>query len=428
MQSAEPRTAIDQVAFGVWVDGVMVRVLPRVGLAIALAALVWWPLDRLVFRGTGGDLAAMDAFRFLVIGTLVPASLLLPRWTWARSNPTLIVGPLAALIVAGCGWLLAEAGNSEPLWFSFTYIAPLFGLHFVVPLRTRIGVEIALSAACGGAFLFHPSEAWIHPGAGACLSNLVFVTALATALGHVVYLALRSGFLLGRRLEEKQSALLVLTNNLEDRVLAQTRQLRALHGRAQETGAEQRQRIARDLHDGLGQQLASLRLLAGLGVDAGEEEARRLLAELDEQVGDIQRSLRRLLDALQPRLVEERGLVGAVRELLLDTERRWGLAFSLDAPGALDDLPDSHRTALYRVCQEALHNTVRHAAAGLVRVRLQLEVDRVVLEMSDDGRGMAPDRSGRGLEGIQQRAAELGGRASWQPAEPGTRLTFEVPR
>ena len=136
----------------------------------------------------------------------------------------------------------------------------------------------------------------------------------------------------------------------------------------------------------------------------------RKAAEMLALVDDTIDSVRRIAARLRPPVLEDLGLAAAVDALLERVARKTGLATTLQADG--EEVPAPLRRPLYRIVQEALTNIVRHAEAEHVVVRISSTPERVLLEVTDDGRGMPQDsirRSGTlGLVGMRERAAALG--------------------
>lgn len=198
---------------------------------------------------------------------------------------------------------------------------------------------------------------------------------------------------------------------------------------------EERRRIRRDLHDGLGPTLASLKLqLAALrrtldGAKAGAAGSCAIaLDDLDATVAEAAADIRRLVDGLRPPMLDDLGLVEALRHLRFVPAT---LHLTVVEDGPLGGLPAAVEVALYRVAVEAVHNTVRHARAGtcVVHLRRDSDPDQVVVTVSDDGTGH-PDGDGWGLgrRTMQERIDELGGRLTTtrRPGE-GTAVTAAVP-
>jgi signal transduction histidine kinase len=196
---------------------------------------------------------------------------------------------------------------------------------------------------------------------------------------------------------------------------------------------EERRRIRRDLHDGLGPSLAGI----ALGLDAvhrlapDDPEAAAVLArELAEEVQGALADVRRLVEDLRPPSLDQLGLVGAVRQHADRlTDRDPGLEVSVEE-SQLTGLPAAVEVAAYRIATEALTNVARHADARHARVDIGLDTGgRLVVEVTDDGRGLAPSRrAGIGLSAMRERAAELGGTCEAVPGtDGGTRVRALLP-
>lgn len=176
---------------------------------------------------------------------------------------------------------------------------------------------------------------------------------------------------------------------------------------------EERRRIRRDLHDGLGPSLASLRLqLTALRHDlAHDPRAQGRIDELREDLRAMTADLRRLVYDLRPPMLDDLGLLGALRSL----DRPGGPACRIELPAQLPPLPAAVEVAVYRIAVEALHNAARHGRAEgcivrLETIRLDPEGDALILSVTDDGAGLPADYvAGIGHRSMQERAAELGG-------------------
>jgi signal transduction histidine kinase len=122
--------------------------------------------------------------------------------------------------------------------------------------------------------------------------------------------------------------------------------------------------------------------------------------------------MRLLVHELRPLQLENEGLVGALQHRLDAVEQRAGIEAQLLLEGTVK-LPPNHEYALYRVAQEALNNSLKHAAATSVTVRVAADGQRVQLEVQDNGKGFDPDiakdQGGMGLVNMRHRAEELGG-------------------
>ena len=173
---------------------------------------------------------------------------------------------------------------------------------------------------------------------------------------------------------------------------------------------EERRRIRRDLHDGLGPalsgvvfQLESARLLVDRDPAAAKEQIGSTSGHVQEVVADV----RRLVHDLRPPALDDRGLVGALRQ---QAERLEPPA-TVEA-GDLGALPAAVEVAAYRIAGEAMTNVARHARASTCTVRLDVVDSALLVEVADDGAGVpAGVQAGVGLVGLRERAAELGGRS-----------------
>jgi len=131
-------------------------------------------------------------------------------------------------------------------------------------------------------------------------------------------------------------------------------------------------------------------------------------------------------------MLDDLGLAPALEWQGREFSRRSGIQVDVLVEGELDELPEAHRTSVFRIVQEALTNCARHARASHVRVTVHGSPEAIFVAVQDDGLGMpAGGEVGRGLGliGIEERARELGGRMSIQSQSGrGTTLTVEIPR
>ncbi|QIG41609.1 sensor histidine kinase [Nocardioides anomalus] len=176
------------------------------------------------------------------------------------------------------------------------------------------------------------------------------------------------------------------------------------------TREEERRRLRRDLHDGLGPSLggAVFQLdAARLAVDRDPEAAVRQLQATETHLLGVMDDVRRLVSDLRPPALDSLGLVAALRQ---QGELVAGLDVRVVA-APLGHLPAAVEVAAYRIAGEALTNVARHAQARRCTIRLAVEDGALLVEVADDGTGIAADReAGVGLLSLRERADELGGR------------------
>jgi two-component system, NarL family, sensor histidine kinase UhpB len=212
----------------------------------------------------------------------------------------------------------------------------------------------------------------------------------------------------------------------ENRELTQIIQARV----EQERGA-----IARELHDEMGQQVTAIKSVGlaiarkAAGQDAFVEQSARLVMDCADQIYD---GVHRLIAKLRPLALDRFGLHDALQDLVDDWRARHpGVALNLTVDGQLNELGDALSTAVYRIVQEAVNNSLRHAQASSIVVRLHAESDRLQLEVIDNGVGRleAFQTPGRyGVLGMRERAHALGGVFDLDQIEPGgVRLRVNLP-
>jgi signal transduction histidine kinase len=230
-----------------------------------------------------------------------------------------------------------------------------------------------------------------------------------------------------------QSATLALENaRLHEERLAILRQQLAQVTAAQE---EERQRIARELHDGVGPALASLNLRLRTAAKSAQPNpaAAEELKELAELTQANIQDIRRLIYDLRPAVLDELGLVAALREYVDRYEQEQGLQVKLSLPEGKERLPAPLETTLFRVIQEALTNAARHAKARHVEIALDWGAAQVTLRIADDGQGFdlrAADARAKGgqhlgLWSMRERIEQLGGRLDIQ-SHPGASTTIQA--
>ena len=176
----------------------------------------------------------------------------------------------------------------------------------------------------------------------------------------------------------------------------------------------ERRSLSRELHDEIGQSLSAVlvelgNLTAGLPpeIAPGVRKHADTIRSLVENSMAVVRNLSLLL---RPSMLDDLGLVPALEWQARETSRRTGMRVTIAAETVSDELPETHKTCIYRIVQEALHNSVRHADAHKVRVTVQQDSNQLLLAVQDDGKGFDSRRhKGLGLLGMEERVSHLGG-------------------
>ena len=217
------------------------------------------------------------------------------------------------------------------------------------------------------------------------------------------------------------------------REMAGTRtELKALSARLVEAQENERRAISRELHDEVGQALSGVLVeLANLStlIRTADPDAPAKAGEIKQLVEDAIRVVRNMALLLRPSMLDDLGLVPALEWQAREVSKRGGIWVKVAAEGVPEDLPEDHKTCVYRVVQEALHNIVQHAGARSANVAVRQAGGRLRLTIEDDGDGFNPSlQKGMGLLGIAERVTNLGGSfAVDSQAGRGTTLRIELP-
>jgi PAS domain S-box-containing protein len=204
----------------------------------------------------------------------------------------------------------------------------------------------------------------------------------------------------------------------EEELRRSREQLQDLSAHIEWVREQERSAIAREIHDELGQALTALRMdvswvRSHLPSGAASPALAAKLRSMDDLIDDTIVRARRICTELRPGVLDDLGLEAAVEWQAQEFARRAGVPCDAVVTGRLPALDREVSTALFRILQESLTNVTRHAAASRVRVELRQEGGRVVLEVSDDGRGAAatqqPGHRSLGVLGMKERARRLGG-------------------
>jgi len=395
------------------IEDLLNRTLVYGGLSVLIIGV-----DLAVLAGLAAVLGdALDQRQVVLLVLLLSAVLYGPLrlrvWGWVRritlgdrDNPYDAVAGLASTLETadeGPEQLAAVAGA----------VASAFGIDYVSVEVDRAGGE-RLVATHG----LRPAETRSLP-----------ITYRATEVGRLVLPARGLRSRLSRRDEQllgdlvRQAATAARTSRLAD-------ELQESRERLVVAREEERRRIRRDLHDGLGPalsgvvfQLESARLLVAQDPEVAEKQIATTRTQVQDIVGDV----RRLVHDLRPPALDDRGLVGALRQQAerLSDDR---LRVRVEAAD-LGSLPAAVEVAAFRIAGEALTNVRRHAAASWACVGLAVADGHLVVEVSDDGVGIpAAAEAGVGLVSLRERAAELGGRCEVTcPAGGGTTVKAWLP-
>jgi two-component system sensor histidine kinase UhpB len=416
--------------------------VPSAILLVGLAAIVAFNFHRAQLRVHTETSSGMRLARILVnAGFLNLRTAPDPAAAWTefeRGLPTIrhvefVVLPPASLVPFGGVPIVKENRRAVPLWFTRMFDVPAQAENFPVVVNGRTEGRVVIVSNP----LDEVAEIW---------DELKFLAALLFVLAAVIVaLLVWSANLALRPIRDLTAAFDRLEHGRFDQLVPPIRltelrrigeQFDSLARSLQRVTADnhrlidklisvqeaERKEVARELHDEFGPSLFGIRADISCILrwsKTGEprfrdiEERARSIGEL---VDGIQRINYRMLDRLRPLVLDQMGLVPALRQLVMACQDRYpDIAWSLDLPAEIA-LPDEAASlTLYRVVQECLTNVVRHAEARSVEVALQREPGRsdggITVSVRDDGRGFPPDlRFGFGLLGIAERIRARHGR------------------
>ena len=204
---------------------------------------------------------------------------------------------------------------------------------------------------------------------------------------------------------------------------------------ARRAASEEQLRMAQDLHDVVGHGLAVIAMQAGVALHVLDRDPDKVRESLEA----IRTMSRESLDGLRAELAQLRSGTGDGPErrpspgipdlpLLVDRVRAGGVDVQLETTGPVDGLPAELGSAAYRIVQESLTNVLRHADAGVARVRVAAGDATLDVDVTDEGRGGELTAEGTGIRGMRERAAALGGTLDAGPVSGGGfRVTARLP-
>jgi signal transduction histidine kinase len=350
-------------------------------------------------------------------------------WNWLRRHPVLTNG---AVVVLLCALYIATALHQHQ-----GAVGVLLALLQTTPLfwrKTRPFAALAVVAATGAIAGF--AYDLILPFAAAVAAYTVAAqatrrqSALATAAAIAVmapasvrasdYLRLvvvGAGWVVGDNLRTRRAYMRELEEKAE-------RLEREREANIQRAAAEEQARISRELHDVIAHNVSVMTVQAAAArdvFDADPERAREALGSIESTGRAALSELRRLLSSVReggrPELAPQPGL-DSVWELVAQV-RRAGLAVEVNVEGERPELPAALDLSAYRIVQEALTNTLKHADAQHAWVDVRYGPEQVDVTVRDDGVGGTANGAGRGLVGMRERVELFGGRLEAGPRAGG---------
>ena len=280
---------------------------------------------------------------------------------------------------------------------------------------------------------------WVVPFVEPPNSNMRSIGMLVFLLasGVIVYM----GEARRREIERLRTEQCSLEERVQERTAAldsANQNLRALSARLLQLQDEERRRFARELHDSVGQSLAGLTLnLSAVRTDIERlAKTATALSESEAMVQEMSKEVRTISYLLHPPLLDEAGLASALRWYVEGFTQRSKIQVEAEFPDDFGRLSQELETAVFRVVQECLTNIHRHSGSRTAKVSIARFNGLVRVEVSDRGKGIAPEKRyeieasgtlGVGLRGMRERILQLGGSMKIDSNSPGTVVKVQVP-
>jgi signal transduction histidine kinase len=280
---------------------------------------------------------------------------------------------------------------------------------------------------------------WVVPFVEPPNSNVRSIGMLVFLLasGVIVYM----GEARRREIERLRTEQCSLEERVQERTAAldsANQDLRALSARLLQLQDEERRRFARELHDSVGQSLAGLTLnLSAVRTDIERlAKTANALSESEAIVQEMSKEVRTISYLLHPPMLDEAGLASALRWYVEGFTQRSKIQVEAEFPDDFGRLSQELETAVFRVVQECLTNIHRHSGSPTAKVSIARFNGLVRVEVSDRGKGIAPEKRyemeasgtlGVGLRGMRERILQLGGIMKIDSNSPGTVVRVQVP-
>ena len=326
-------------------------------------------------------------------------------WLLAISSAILLYGHGSVIGLRG-------DGGASSLSIYFTQYSMLLSVNmlFVAWQFNLRAVFLYFGAVLGTLFLFFwQNQLFANPELAISSINITLFVTLITML--------LPGYLIAHLMTQQRQQRAALTNAAEEQARTNEQLVHYAASLEELTISRERNRLARELHDTLAHSLSAVTVQLGAVETLWEndpDEAKALLAQADGSARDGLDEARRALQALRASPLEDLGLVFALEALAKEAAARTNTTLHLDLPKMNLTFLEPHiEQSIYRVAQEALENSVRHASAKNLWVSLIESSEQLELNIKDDGQGFnqsASTPSGHfGITGMEERAHVIGG-------------------
>jgi signal transduction histidine kinase len=359
---------------------------------------------------------------------------------WARYGISIAL----TIVALAVRWLLDPVfGDRVP--YSFLYATVAFSAIYLGVGPSVLGAVLGL-AATDVLFVAPRGSLGLYdvPHGGEAITYIGLCALIVTAgeVNRRSKLRIKTAH---EELAQRQEALHRLSEQLEERVVERTAELRRAEESARQLGAQvlkmqddERRRIARELHDSVGQMIALLQIDAGRlqrSPNLGHSDI-EVVSEIKQLSEDVSHEIRTISHLLHPPLLDELGVPSALAWYIDQFSKRSGIASEVELAKDFGRLPPDYEIAIFRIVQEALTNVHRHSGSQQVAVRLKWSADVVKVEIADRGKGIPPEKQqsfatgaamGVGLRGMRERVAQLDGALEVKSGASGTVVSATFP-
>lgn|GEM_PF-2755773 len=213
-------------------------------------------------------------------------------------------------------------------------------------------------------------------------------------------------------------------------IKAQSEQIRELARAVMTLSEKERAEISGEMHDSIGQSLVLLKLDLQKKLNALPAELQLDVREFLRPVDETLKVVRGISQRLSPIFLKNLGLVAAIEHMVDKVTEQSGVVVETDLAAIENVFPENWDIDLYRIVQEALTNAIKHSGATRIRLSAIATSAMVIMEIADNGRGMAekcPEKPGLGLLLMQHRASAFGGAVRFENLNPGLAVQVEIP-
>jgi signal transduction histidine kinase len=232
-------------------------------------------------------------------------------------------------------------------------------------------------------------------------------------------------------MEKKQDELKATNQRLNRQISERKKRVNALSQRLLEAQEKERRLIGHALHDQIGGTLAMLLLTVKQAKSKHAERDKDVLEEIEKIINEANQEVRALSHSLRPSILDDYGLIDALAWYIERYEERTGIKVSFNHDDIDALLSPNIKTVIYRIVQEAMTNTLKHAKAKTIAITISVRNNELTLIIEDSGSGIDPERvtvDGIGIIGMQDFCELVGGNFVIDSSpEIGTRITCKCP-